>query len=333
MRAVICNEFGDPSVLHMGELPSVAPGPGEIRIEIHAAGVNFADCLMIRGEYYTRPDFPFSPGIEAAGVIAECGDGVTGFATGDRVMILPRYQGHAEEVTRPTTHVYKVPEAMSMTVAGAFPMVYFSAYGALVWKGGLKAGESVVVHGAGGGVGIAGVEIAKAMGATVIATAGSPAKLEIAKAHGADHLIDYETENVRDRIREAPGGAGADVILDLVGGKVFAASLRAMAMGARILIVGWASGPPAEILGNYLLPRDASAHGFRVYSFLDHQEGADHQKSAGQIALDRMMGWMAAGTINPLISKTYPLEDATAAFQSLLDRTATGKVVLTTGRS
>ena len=218
MRAVLCNEWGGPERLALGEVAPPVPGAGAVLISVAAAGVNYADLLMVAGKYQEKPPFPFSPGLEVAGTVEALGDGVTEVATGDRVLALTSAGGFAEQVVAPTSDVFVLPAAMDFVTAAGFPITYGTAHGAMVWRAGLKAGEVLVVHGAAGGVGLATVEAGKALGATVIATAGGPEKLAVAEAHGADHLIDARREDIREGVKALTGGRGADVVFDPVGG-------------------------------------------------------------------------------------------------------------------
>ena len=242
MRAVLCKAFGPPEALVVEDVPSPKPAAGQVRIAVRAAGVNFADTLVIEGKYQEKPPFPFTPGAEFSGDVVELGPGVQGLRVGDRVMGTSSIGAFAEELVAPADAVMKISDRMGYEAAAGFPIVYGTSHGALDWKARLQKGEWLLVHGAAGGVGLTAVEIGKAMGATVIATASSPEKLEVARAHGADHVVDYTKENFRDRVKELTRGKGVDVVYDPVGGDVFDQSLRCIAWGGRLVVIGFAAG-------------------------------------------------------------------------------------------
>ena len=297
--------------------------PGQVRIDVHACGVNFADTLIVAGKYQVKPHIPFSPGMEIAGTVAECGQGVVRFQTGDRVMAVLDYGGFAEQVVAVEQDVFPIPDAMDFTVAAGFPVTYGTSHLALVLRAGLRAGEALVVHGAAGGVGLTAVEIGKAIGATVIATASGKAKLAVAQAHGADHLIDAQEEDIRERVRTLTGGRGADVVYDPVGGGAFAASLRSINWSGRILVVGFASGDVPQIPANILLVKNISVEGIHWGSYRKH---APERLAESFTALS---DWYAAGYLRPRVSETFALEQAGEALAALRSRRPTGKLVLT----
>ncbi len=243
MRAMVCRAWGAPDVLQLENVPSRALRPGEVRIRVRAAGVNFADSLMVGGTYQVKPPFPFTPGLEAAGEVTETGDGVPSLRTGQRVLaVLRNGGGYAEEIVLDAATVLPIPETMDFVTAAAFPVAYGTSHLALTHRGHLQSGETLLVLGAAGGVGLTAVEIGKALGARVVAAAGGADKLAVAKSHGADELIDYRSESLRDRARELTGGKGADVVYDPVGGDAFDPALRAVNWEARMLVIGFASG-------------------------------------------------------------------------------------------
>jgi NADPH2:quinone reductase len=311
----------------MGERDNPSPGPGEVAIAVRAAGVNFADTLMVAGKYQEKPPFPFTPGLEAAGRITAVGTGVERFAVGDRVMALCDHGAFAEGMLARASDVFPIPAAMDWAVAAGFPITYGTAHGALTWHAGLKAGQTLLVHGAGGGVGLAAVEVGKALGARVIASAGGAAKLELAEAHGADALIDSRQEDIRARVLELTEGRGADVILDPVGGAVFEASLRATAWGGRILVIGFASGEVPKIPANLLLVKNIAAMGIYWGSYRKHVP----EMLAAQF--QELGRWFEEGRLKPDANQVMPLAEAGAALRLLLDRKARGKVVLTTAEA
>jgi NADPH2:quinone reductase len=322
MRAVLCKEFGGG--VAVAEVPRPAPGPGAVLIEVHGAGVNFADTLIVEGRYQERPALPFTPGAEVAGVVAELGAGVTTLKRGERVLATVGWGGYAEFVVAPAESVTRIPDRMEFAVAAGFPLAYGTSHGALEWRARLQPGETLLVHGAAGGVGLTAVEIGKTMGARVIATASSAEKLAIAKAHGADHLVDYTTESFRDRVKELTEGRGADVIYDPVGGEVLEQSLRCIAWGGRLLIIGFAGGKIPQIPANILLVKNIDAIGYYWGSYRKHRPDLVRQ------SFEKLLGWFEAGKLAPHISHRLPLEEAGRAIELLKTRAATGKVVLTT---
>ncbi len=329
MRAVLCEAWGEPETLRLGEVETPQPGPGEVRVAVHAAGVNFADILMVAGKYQEKPPFPFTPGLEAAGVVEALGEGVTRVAAGDRVLALPRSGAFAEATVAGEDSVFKIPDAMDFVTAAGFAVAYGTAQGALDWRADLRAGELLLIHGAAGGAGLAAVEVGKAMGATVIATARGAAKLAVAKQHGADYLIDTGAEDVRVRIKEIAsdlGKQGAEVVFDPVGGELFEASLRAVAWGARLIVIGFAAGKVQQIPANILLVKNVSAIGFYWGSYRSH---APELVAAGYAQL---FAWYAAGKLEPHVSHQLDLAEAGAALGLLKSRKSTGKVVLVTGQ-
>jgi NADPH:quinone reductase len=327
MRAIVCRELSGPQGLRLEDLPVPQPGPGTVRLRVRAAGVNFADSLIITGRYQERPELPFVPGMEVAGQVEACGEGVMGFGPGDRVMATLPFGGFAEEVVVPASHVVRLPDDIDYITAAGFAIAYGTAYGALIWAARLQPGETLVVHGAAGGVGLAAVECGKAMGARVIATARGEARLEVASRHGADAVIDTGDEDLRARIRELTRGRGADVVFDPVGGEVFKASLSAIAWEGRLLIIGFASGEIPQIPASRLLVKNAHALGFYWGSYREHDPARVHA------AFEELLDWCEEGRIKPHVSEVLPLEEAGRAIALLLARKSTGKVVLTVDRA
>jgi len=325
MRAVLCKEWGSPQKLVIDDVPAPPLRDGAVRIQVHAAGVNFADLLLIAGQYQEKPAFPFIPGAEAAGVIMETGAGVIGLKPGDRIMALTGLCAFAEEAVVDAARVLPIPESMSFPFAAAFPVAYGTSHGALEWRARLQPGEWLLVTGAAGGVGLTAVEIGKAMGARVIACAGSPEKLAIAKEHGAEHLIDYSREDLRERVKAITGGRGADVIYDPVGGDVFDASLRCIAWGGRIVIVGFAAGRVSQIPANIALVKNIDVIGFYWGSYQSHKPEL-LRSSFGQL-----FRWFGEGKLHPHVSQQLALGQAPAALELLQQRKSTGKVVLLPG--
>lgn len=322
MRAVVCREWGGPEKLGVEDVPSPALRDGAVRIKVHAAGVNFADLLLIAGQYQEKPAFPFTPGAEAAGVVIEVGAGVTGLKNGDRVMALTGLGAFADEAVVDAQRVLPIPPAMEFASAAAFPVAYGTSHGALDWRAHLQPGEWLLVTGAAGGVGLTAVEIGKAMGARVIACAGSAEKLAIAQQHGADHLIDYSKEDIRERVKAITGGRGVDVIYDPVGGEAFDASLRSIAWGGRIIIIGFAAGRVPQIPANIVLVKNIDVIGFYWGSYQAHKP----ELLRGSFA--QLFRWFQEGRLRPHVSHHLSLEQAAEALSLLQQRRSTGKVVL-----
>lgn len=322
MRAIRVHELGKLDVLQLDEdVPSPAPGPGEVRIAVHAAGGNFADILVIAGTYQYKPEIPFSPGLECAGEIIDVGEGVKDFKPGDRVMANLHGGGFAEEVIAEATSVEPMPENMDFVTGASFPVAYSTVAVALTHKRvDLQSGETLLVHGAAGGVGLACVDVGKAMGATVVATASTDEKLAVAKEYGADHLINTTNEPIRDRVKEMVGGA--DVVFDPVGGDVFKQSLRCVNSDGRLVIIGFAGGEIQQIPSNHLLVKNVSAVGMAMGAYRITDPGVVTQ---GYMDLRR---WFAEGKLRPKISHTFPLEQTKEALEVIQQRKVIGKVVV-----
>jgi len=323
MRAVLCTAWGRPDDLEVGDRPDPRPNQGEVLIRVRAAAVNFGDTLMIAGKYQVKPDFPFSPGLELAGEVAEVAGRVPGLAVGDRVMATVDYGAFAEQAVAPAGNVFPIPDAMDFETAAAFPVAYGTSHIALTDKARLAAKETLVVHGAAGGVGLTAVEIGKALGARVIATASSAAKLAVARDHGADESIDYTQEDVIARVKELTDGKGAEVHYDPVGGSAFDAALRSVAWGGRILIIGFASGEIPKIPANILLVKNVDAIGFYWGSYRQHAPDVVRR------SFEALLAWYARGRLRPHISHRFPLDQAAEALKTVAARKSSGKVVLT----
>lgn len=319
MKAVMCRQLG--GTLTVEEVADPLPAAGEIAIRVEACGVNFADTLIVQGRYQVRPELPFIPGMEVAGRVAAVGPGVEGHAVGDAVIGLVGTGGFAERVVCPASRAIPRPAGVASEVAAAIPVAYGTAHVALEHRAALRPGEALLVHGASGGVGLAAVEVGKAMGATVIATASSAEKLAIAREHGADHLVDYARGPFRERVKEIAGG-GADVIFDPVGGDVFDQSLRCIAWGGRLLTVGFAAGRIPQAPANILLVKNVSVVGIHWSSY----RGRADDLLAASFA--RLFAWLREGRIRPLVSRRYPLHEAPAALAALTERRAQGKIVV-----
>jgi NADPH2:quinone reductase len=325
MKAVFCREWGGPDTLRFENAASRPLRPREVRIRVRACGVNFADTLMIAGKYQVKPEFPFTPGLEAAGEVVETGAEVTHLAIGQRVLAVLRFGGgYAEEIALNADAVVPIPDSMDFVTAAAFPVAYGTSHFALTHRGHLKPGETLLVLGAAGGVGLTAVEIGKQLGARVIAAAGGPEKLAVAREHGADALIDYRAENIRDRVRELTGGLGADVVFDPVGGDVFDQALRAVNWEARMLVIGFAAGRIQSVPANLILVKNIAVIGV-VW-------GAQAARDPALVSrnLAELLGWWEAGRLHPLIARTFRLEEAGAAMEALLSRRYAGKIVLET---
>jgi NADPH2:quinone reductase len=323
MKAVLCKAYGGPDDLVLEEIASPTVGDGEVRIAVHAAGVNFPDILLIENKYQFKPELPFSPGLEAAGEVVEVGAGVSRVGPGDRVMVTCGHGGFAEEVVAAEQSVFQLPDEVSYEAAAGFPIAYGTTYHALVERADLKAGEVLVVHGAAGGVGLTAVEMGKMMGATVIGTVGSDAKMDIVRQTGADHVINYSDESIRDRVKELTGDRGADVIYDPVGGDAFDQSMRCIAWGGRLLVVGFASGRIPELRANLVLLKGCQVVGVFWGSF--SQRFPDKNRAN----FERLLAWCAEGKLKPHISMRFALPDAGQALKALISRKATGKVLVT----
>lgn len=322
MKAVLCKAFGPAETLVLEEIASPEAKKNEVLLQVHAAGVNFPDTLIIEGKYQFKPPFPFSPGGEAAGVVTAVGEKVSHLKVGDRVMALTGWGSFAEEVAVPGYNVMPIPASMDFASAAAFGMTYGTSMHALKQRANLQPGETLLVLGASGGVGLAAVEIGKAMGAKVIAAASSAEKLEVAKAAGADELINYSESNLKDEVKRLTGGQGADVIYDPVGGDLFDAAIRSIAWNGRLLVVGFASGRIPELPVNLALLKGAAVVGVFWGAF------AQRQPQDNAANFQQLFAWHAAGKLKPLVSQTFPLAQAAEAINTLGQRKAVGKVVV-----
>ena len=322
MKAVLCKSFGPAENLVLEEVASPEPKKNEILLDVHAAGVNFPDTLIIEGKYQFKPPFPFSPGGEAAGVVAAVGEKITHVQPGDRVMALTGWGSFAEQVVVPAYNVMQIPKGMDFNSAAAFGMTYGTSMHALKDRGNLQPGETLLVLGASGGVGLAAVEIGKAMGAKVIAAASSAEKLAVAKAAGADELINYTEASLKDEVKRLTGGQGVDVIYDPVGGDLFDQAIRSIAWNGRLLVVGFASGRIPELPVNLTLLKGAAVVGVVWGSF------AQRQPQDNLANFQQLFAWHAEGKLKPLVSQVFPLDQAAAAINALGQRKAVGKVVV-----
>ena len=322
MRAVLCKSYGPPESLVVEDVPSRPLKDGEARVRVEACGVNFPDTLIIEGKYQFKPPMPFSPGGEIAGVVTEVAPGVDGVAVGDTVIGMIGWGGFAEEAVVSADRLLHRPAEMDVVTAAGFGMTYGTSMHALKQRAQLRAGETLVVLGAGGGVGLAAVEIGKIMGARVIAAASTAEKLETARAHGADETINYAEESLKDRIKELTDGRGADVIYDPVGGDFTEQALRATNWNGRLLIIGFASGPIPKLPANLPLLKGCSIVGVFWGSFRQREPELEAEN------FGELFQWYLDGRIKPHVSATYPLEEASQALHDLMERRAVGKIVL-----
>ncbi|WP_029081548.1 NADPH:quinone oxidoreductase family protein [Bradyrhizobium sp. th.b2] len=321
-KAVVCRELGPPERLQLENFASVPLKPGEVRVAIRAAGINFPDILMAAGEYQLKPPLPFTPGSEAAGDVVEVND-AAGVAVGDKVIVKMRFGAYCDETVAVPSQLVPVPSTFDYAEGATFLAAHGTAYHALIDRGQIQPGEVLLVHGAGGGVGLAAVEIGKLLGATVIAAASSEEKLAIAKARGADHLVLYAREPFRDAVKRLTDGRGADVVFDPVGGEVFENSMRCINWGARILVVGFTGGIGLPRT-NLLMIKGASVLGVRA------GEAVRKNPALGEVRFKALSEWAEAGRVRPNISHRLPLEDYAKAMRLLIERRAIGRVALMT---
>jgi len=325
MRAIVCRRLDGPEALALENVPAPEPEPGEVTIAVGAAALNFADILMTRGTYQEKPPLPFTPGMELAGRIHTVGADVIGLAPGERVLAVVDHGAFAEVARARAVDVVAIGDAMTDAVAAGFPIAYGTAHGALDWRAGLRAGETLLVHGAAGGVGLTAVEVGVAMGARVIATARGAERLELARQRGAAATIDTASADVRARVLELTDGRGVDVCFDPVGGELGEIGLRCLAWEGRYLVIGFAAGALPTIKANRLLVKNIAAVGFYWGGYRRRDPA---RLTAG---LRTLLGWYEAGRLAPHVSRRFPLAEASAALAELEQRRSTGKVVLDVG--
>lgn len=322
MRALLCKKYGGPELLETGEAPSPQAGKGQLVIQVKACGVNFPDTLIIEGKYQFKPEPPFSPGAEVAGIVKETGEGVTAFKPGDMVVSGTTWGGYAEEVLAPASNTFLMPAGMDPVTAAASLMTYGTSYHALHDRAQLLLGETLLVLGAAGGIGIAAIQIGKALGATIVAAASTDEKLAFCRENGADHLIDYSREDIKERVKEITAGIGVNVIVDPVGGKYAEPAFRSMAWRGRHLVVGFTAGEIPVLPLNLPLLKGASIVGVFWGSFF-RKEPAKNAENF------RVMGpWFQQGKLKPQIHRVYALEDAPKALQAMKNREVLGKMVI-----
>jgi len=322
MKAILCKQYGPPETLTVENLPSPVPEPRQVVIRVRAAGVNFPDTLIIQNRYQFKPPLPFSPGGEFAGEIASIGNSVSHLKVGQRVTAFTGWGAFAEEVAVDADRVMPIPDEMPFDLAASFIMTYGTSYHALTDRAALRSGETLLVLGAAGGVGLAAVEIGKALGARVIAAASSSAKLAVCREHGADELINYDTENLRERIKALTDGRGVDVVYDPVGGAYSEPALRSVAWRGRFLVVGFASGTIPSIPLNLALLKGLSINGVFWGDFVKREPA----HNAADLA--ELLRLLKTGSLKPLISERYRFEQVADALNSVIGRKAVGKIVL-----
>jgi NADPH2:quinone reductase len=326
MKAVLCKAYGPPDSLVVEELPSPTAARGEVVLAVRACGVNFPDVLIIQNKYQFRPPLPFAPGGEVAGVVTAVGEGVSGIAVGDRVIGSTGWGGFAEELALDAGRVIPIPDEMDFVTAAAFLLTYGTSHHALKDRAHLEAGETLLVLGAAGGVGLAAVELGKVMGARVIAAASTPEKLAVCREHGADEVINYTSEDLKERVKQLTAGEGADVIYDPVGGAYAEAALRATAWNGRFLVIGFAAGEIPKIPLNLVLLKGCQIVGV-FWGAFTAREPARHRANVAEL-----LAWYRAGKLKPHVSATYPLERAAKALNDMAERRVMGKVVLVPNR-
>jgi len=322
-KAVVCRELGPPEKLRLETFVAAPLAPGQVRVAIRAAGVNFPDILMAAGEYQLKPPLPFTPGVEAAGDVVEVDD-TDAVAVGDKVIVKMRHGAYCDEAVVTPSQLTPLPSTFDYAEGATYLAGHGTAYHALIDRGRVQPGEVLLVHGAGGGVGLAAVEMGKLLGATVIAAASSEEKLAIAKARGADHLVLYAREPFREAVKRITDGRGADVVFDPVGGEIFENSMRCINWGARLLVIGFTGGIGLAKT-NLLMIKGASVLGVRA------GEAVRKNPALGEVRIKALLEWAEAGKIRPNVSHRLPLEDYARAMRLLIDRKAIGRVALTMG--
>lgn len=322
MKALLCKQFGPPESLVLEDIPMPQPGKGEVLIEVKACGVNFPDTLIIQGLYQFKPPFPFSPGSDVAGIVKAVGEGLTHYKPGDEVFAMTGWGGFAEAIIASAKVVFPKPPQMDFVTAASFLMVYGTSYHALKDRGRLKEGETLLVLGAAGGVGLTAVELGKLMGAKVIAAASTDDKLAVCKQYGADMTINYTKENLKERIKELTDGKGADVVYDPVGGAYTEAALRATAWKGRFLVVGFAAGDIPKIPLNLPLLKGCEIVGVFWGAF------AQKEMAANTANTMQLIQWFGEGKLKPHIHGTYSLEQVPEALRALMERKVKGKVIV-----
>lgn len=324
MKAVLCKEYGPAEKLVIEDIPAPSIGADGVLIEVKAAGINFPDTLIIENKYQFKPPLPFIPGTEVAGIVKQVGETVSQVKPGDKVMGFAFVGAYAEQIVVPAASCFPMPDTFSFEEAAAFTMIYGTSYYALKQRGQLRSGETLLVLGASGGVGMAAVELGKLMGATVIAAGGNNDKLAVCQERGADHIVNYNDADWKDQVKQLTGGNGADVIYDAVGGEYTQTALRCINWGGRLLVIGFASGDIPQLAANLTLLKSSSVVGVFWGASLAKEPEANQEN------FKELFNWSMEGKIKPYVCASYPLEQVADAMNLLLQRKAVGKVVLTT---
>ena len=322
MKAIVCNEWCKPEDLKVSEIKNPTLDDNSVRVEIYASGVNFPDVLIVQGKYQYKPPFPFSPGSEVAGIISEIGKNVKSLKVGDRVMAVTGHGAFAEEICVPEDKITLVPESMDFITAASMSLTYGTSSYALFQRANIKENDVVLIHGATGGVGITAIEISKAVGAKVIATASTDEKLKIAKEYGADYCINYSQNEFKDKVKEYTDGKGANIIYDPVGGDVFNQSLRCIAWNGIILVIGFASGTIASAPTNLPLLKNCSIVGVFWGAWRERDPNGHN------VNMEKILKWWKENKVKPKVSKVFNLEDTKYALQALINREVIGKAVI-----
>ena len=322
MKAIVCNEWCKPEDLKVSEIKNPTLDDNSVRVEIHASGVIFPDVLIVQGKYQYKPPFPFSPGSEVAGIISEIGKSVKNLKVGDRVMAVTGHGAFAEEICVPEDKITLVPESMDFITAASMSLTYGTSSYALFQRANIKENDVVLIHGATGGVGITAIEISKAVGAKVIATASTDEKLKIAKEYGADYCINYSQNEFKDKVKEYTDGKGANIIYDPVGGDVFNQSLRCIAWNGIILVIGFASGTIASAPTNLPLLKNCSIVGVFWGAWREREPNGHN------VNMEKILKWWKENKVKPKVSKVFNLEDTKYALQALINREVIGKAVI-----
>ena len=322
MKAIVCNEWCKPEDLKVSEIKNPTVDDNSVRVEIYASGVNFPDVLIVQGKYQYKPPFPFSPGSEVAGIISEIGKNVKSLKVGDKVMAVTGHGAFAEEICVPEDKITLVPESMDFITAASMSLTYGTSSYALFQRANIKENDVVLIHGATGGVGITAIEISKAVGAKVIATASTDEKLKIAKEYGADYCINYSQNEFKDKVKEYTDGKGANIIYDPVGGEVFNQSLRCIAWNGIILVIGFASGTIASAPTNLPLLKNCSIVGVFWGAWREREPNGHN------LNMEKILKWWKENKVKPKVSKVFNLEDTKYALQALINREVIGKAVI-----
>ena len=322
MKAIVCNEWCKPEDLKVSEIKNPTLDDNSVRVEIYASGVNFPDVLIVQGKYQYKPPFPFSPGSEVAGIISEIGKNVKSLKVGDRIMAVTGHGAFAEEICVPEDKITLVPESMDFITAASMSLTYGTSSYALFQRANIKENDVVLIHGATGGVGITAIEISKAVGAKVIATASTDEKLKIAKEYGADYCINYSQNEFKDKVKEYTDGEGANIIYDPVGGDVFNQSLRCIAWNGIILVIGFASGTIASAPTNLPLLKNCSIVGVFWGAWREREPNGHN------VNMEKILKWWKENKVKPKVSKVFNLEDTKYALQALINREVIGKAVI-----